>query len=213
MDVQVNLFNTDTVSANVNTVPSKNLPDSNAIRKISFRNEESDIKSTTYLTHTIYYYPAKFIPQVVKYVIKHYSHKGDTVADPFAGSGTVGLEAYLNNRNAYLLDLSPLLNHIIPVKIPVSQPALSVSVLRMYLAELRQSTEFSFDTAWKNIEYWYNPEVLTFLKQKWGWIKQSENNIYNYRCRAVKIYNNSQKFSSTLLKFSLFYNFICYYSC
>lgn len=177
MNVKVN-FNTDTVSASVNTVPSKSLPDSDNIRKISFRNEESYIKSTTYLTHSIYYYPAKFIPHVVKYIIKHYSQKGDTVADPFAGSGTVGLEAYLNNRNAYLLDLSPLLNHIIPVKIPVSQPALSVSVLKNYLAELKLSAEFSFDPAWQTIDYWYDPDILTFLKQKWGWLKNSENNIY-----------------------------------
>ena len=118
MNVKVN-FNADTVPVSVNTVPSKSLPDSDNIRKISFRDEVLDIKSTTYLTHAIYYYPAKFIPHVVKYTIKHYSQKGDTVADPFAGSGTVGLEAYLNNRNAYLLDLSPLLNHIIPMLVYV----------------------------------------------------------------------------------------------
>ena len=84
---------------------------------ISFRELVPEISDTGYLTHAIFYYPAKFIPQVVRYAINTFTKQEDWVIDPFAGSGTVGLEAYLCKRNAVLLDLNPLLNHIIPLKI------------------------------------------------------------------------------------------------
>ncbi len=85
--------------------------------EISFREIVPEIENTTYLTHSVYYYPAKFIPQVVRFCIDEFTEKGDWIIDPFAGSGTVGLEAFLTNRNAVLLDLNYLLEHIIPIKI------------------------------------------------------------------------------------------------
>jgi len=41
--------------------------------QISFRAVVTDIPSTTYATHALYMYPAKFIPQVVRYVIDRYT--------------------------------------------------------------------------------------------------------------------------------------------
>lgn len=157
---------------------NRELPDSSSIRKISFRNEVEGIPSTTYLTHSIYYYPAKFIPHVVKYAIEHYSNVGDTVVDCYAGSGTVGLEAYIANRNCYLLDLSPLLNHIMPIKIVCDKNLLSKDVMKKYLDEIIASDEYSFTPEWTTIDYWYDKDILDFLKHKWGWIKNSENNTY-----------------------------------
>jgi len=60
---------------------------------VSFRDLVPEITDTdtSYLTHSIYYYPAKFIPHVVKYCITRYTKQDDWVIDPFAGSGTVGL--------------------------------------------------------------------------------------------------------------------------
>ena len=84
---------------------------------VSFRELVPDITDTGYLTHAIVSYPAKFIPQVVRYAINTYTKEGDWIVDPFAGSGTVGVEAYLCQRNAVLLDLNLLLNHIMPLKI------------------------------------------------------------------------------------------------
>ena len=87
------------------------------IQLVSFRELVPEIKDTGYLTHAIFYYPAKFIPQVVRYALKSYTNEGDWVVDPFAGSGTVGVEAYLCERNAFLLDLNPLLDYMIPLKV------------------------------------------------------------------------------------------------
>ena len=84
---------------------------------VSFRELIPEITDTGYLTHAIVSYPAKFIPQVVRYAINTYTEENDWIIDPFAGSGTVGVEAVLSKRNAVLYDLNLLLNHIMPLKV------------------------------------------------------------------------------------------------
>lgn len=145
---------------------------------VSFRELVPEIVSTSYLTHSIYYYPAKFIPQVVKYCIDNYTKENDWIIDPFAGSGTVGLEANLAKRNAVLLDLNYLLNHIIPVKIPAHKTKLTINVLNEKLEQvLANKTEFM--PAWNNLEYWYPPEILELLKKYWAGQKKLENDLYS----------------------------------
>ncbi|MEM4233263.1 MAG: DNA methyltransferase, partial [Thermoplasmata archaeon] len=50
-------------------------------------------RQVSYATHGIHRYPAKFIPQVPRLCINRYSDPGETVLDPFMGSGTTLLEA------------------------------------------------------------------------------------------------------------------------
>ena len=80
---------------------------------VSFRREAAHIPSTTFGVFSLYRYPAKFIPQAVAYVIDHYATRASRVIDPFAGSGTTGLTAYLYGLESELWDLNPLLNHIV----------------------------------------------------------------------------------------------------
>ena len=49
---------------------------------ILFRNTIPEIPSTTYGTFSIYKYPAKFIPQVIAYVLKRYAKPGMKIFDP-----------------------------------------------------------------------------------------------------------------------------------
>jgi site-specific DNA-methyltransferase (cytosine-N4-specific) len=43
---------------------------------------------TTYLTHGIHPYPAKYIPQLPRAIILEHTNERNTVLDPFCGSGT-----------------------------------------------------------------------------------------------------------------------------
>ena len=43
------------------------------------------------MTHGIHKYPAKFFPELPRWIIEHYSKEGDLILDPFAGSGTSNL--------------------------------------------------------------------------------------------------------------------------
>jgi DNA modification methylase len=146
---------------------------------ISFRELVPEISDTGYLTHAIFYYPAKFIPHVVRYAINTFTKEGDWIIDPFAGSGTVGLEAYLCKRNAVLLDLNPLLNHIIPLKIYLGKKRLRKAQLCQILESMEQHTSQRYIPEWSNVNYWYPPEMLEVLSKYWGFIKDSEQTPYS----------------------------------
>lgn len=143
---------------------------------ISFRDLVPQISSTTYLTHGLYYYPAKFIPQVVRYALEAYSKQGDWVLDPFGGSATVGLEAVLTGRKAILTDLNLLLNHIVPLKILSAQETLSYATLTERLNSF--NTQSLFRPNWSNIDYWYDEAILETLGHYWGWAKSQPDDVY-----------------------------------
>lgn len=63
---------------------------------------------TGYLTHSLHPYPAKYIPQIPNALIQELSSVGDTVLDPFCGSGTTLVEALLLKRHAVGVDANPL---------------------------------------------------------------------------------------------------------
>lgn len=63
---------------------------------------------TSYLTHGLHPYPAKYIPQIPNALIQELSSVGDIVGDIFCGSGTTLVEALLLKRNAVGVDANPL---------------------------------------------------------------------------------------------------------
>ena len=151
---------------------------SDGIELVSFRELVPEINDTGYLTHAIFAYPAKFIPQVVRYAINTYTKEGDWIVDPFAGSGTVGVEAYLCKRNAFLLDLNLLLNHIMPLKVYRGKELLNEANLYKLLEGMRES-KHPFIPPWSNVAYWYAPEILEVLSHYWGFINNTDSNIYS----------------------------------
>lgn len=63
---------------------------------------------TSYLTHGIHPYPAKFIPQIPNALIQELSSVGDTIGDIFCGSGTTLVEALTLKRHVVGIDANPL---------------------------------------------------------------------------------------------------------
>jgi SAM-dependent methyltransferase len=62
-----------------------------------------------YLTHWIYPYKGKFHPQMIRALLNIIGlRKGDTVFEPFSGSGTTALESQLLGINFIGIDVSPL---------------------------------------------------------------------------------------------------------
>lgn len=62
-----------------------------------------------YLTHWIYPYKGKFHPQMIRALLNIIGlQEGDTVFEPFSGSGTTALEAQLLGINFIGIDISPL---------------------------------------------------------------------------------------------------------
>ena len=81
----------------------------------------SDIEAPR-LTHYLFRFPAKFHPPVVHSLIREYTEVGQTVIDPFCGSGTLLLAAQYEGRNARGSDVDPLAVFVADVKTHRLQP-------------------------------------------------------------------------------------------
>lgn len=68
------------------------------------------------LTHGLHKYPAKFFPELPRWLIKRYSKENDIVLDPFAGSGTTNIEALLNRRHSVGIDVDPFSRFLSTIK-------------------------------------------------------------------------------------------------
>ena len=88
--------------------PSIDIPHNSHILIIS--------RDQSYLTHGLHKFPAKFFPELPRYLIQKYSRSGDIVLDPMCGSGTTILEAILNKRRAVGLDIDPIATLVSKVK-------------------------------------------------------------------------------------------------
>jgi len=135
----------------------------NKEKDVSFRALVDEIPSTSYSTHGSYYYPARFIPQVVRYALNEYTSLNDWVVDPFAGSGTVGIESLLTNRNALLFDINPMTKILVEAK-TVLNP--NWTLLYEKSQKLLLSNEM-FIPKWTHLKYWYPKNILEILSKMW----------------------------------------------
>lgn len=68
------------------------------------------------LTHYLFRYPAKFHPPVVRELLSRYTAPGDSVLDPFCGSGTMLVEAAALGRSSTGVDVDPVAVAVARVK-------------------------------------------------------------------------------------------------
>lgn len=81
---------------------------------------------TQYLTHSIHRYSGKFIPQIARQAIELVTEPLDIVLDPYGGSGTTALEAWLIGRRCISTDINPIAGLISKVKTtPIPKPLIT----------------------------------------------------------------------------------------
>jgi DNA modification methylase len=161
---------------------------------VSFREIVKEITDTTYLTHGMFYYPAKFIPHVPHYCVRRFCPEGGWVLDPFAGSGTVGLEAVLAKRNAVLIDINPLLSIYVDTKINYRHANIENASVLNALQQMF-TWEESYEPDWKNLDYWYPAEVLQLLMRYWGWIHSRDAHDPHMRIIRPALMRANRRFS------------------
>ena len=75
-----------------------------------------DGQDTSYLSHSLHPYPAKFPPQLPRTILQQFSVEGETVLDPFCGSGTTLVESRIFGANAIGVDVNGLSTLLSKVK-------------------------------------------------------------------------------------------------
>jgi len=148
------------------------------VQEYGFKNRmNSIIPSTDYATHGIHSYTAKLIPHIPHYFIGEYTRKGDTVLDPFCGSGTTLLEARVMGRNAIGIDINPLAILISEVKTtPISTARLDCAV-QLIKQQLQKSAEPQVVVEFPNKDYWFCKEAQNGLQTIRTVIERLNGNI------------------------------------
>ncbi len=131
---------------------------------------------TRYITHGYHTYPAKFIPQLAARLIKAYSAEGDTVVDPFVGSGTTIVEALVNGRVGVGVDINPVARLIAQVKSTPLEPDLLADTF-CHLERDLSARSLHFEPVIprnERIDYWFPPRQRRRLGKVLGRIMAVE---------------------------------------
>ena len=112
--------------------------------------------------HRLDKYPAKMIPHMARFLIDRVSDPGDTVLDPFCGTGTVVREAIELRRNAIGLDVNPLAVLVSRAKVGHYSRDLLEQQLSQLLDSFKADTA-TFGLTFPNAEYWFTPATLRKL--------------------------------------------------
>jgi DNA modification methylase len=141
--------------------------------ELSTLNLDFHREASTYSSHALHAFAAKFPPQIPGTFIKGLTTAGETVLDPMNGSGTTTLEAYLLNRKGIGCDIDPLAVKIARVKatpLGVDPSGLIPGILKnanKFLQD-RESADNAmaarFDVKTRQfIDYWFYPETAREL--------------------------------------------------
>lgn len=127
----------------------------------------------TALTHGLHKYPAKFFPELPRWLILKHSSIGDWVLDPFTGSGTTNLECLMLKRNSVGIDIDPFARFLTRVKLtPLKQHGLLKAYnwikdeIKKFDKEKPRREEFP---EFPYRDNWFKPyilEELTFIKRE-----------------------------------------------
>ena len=120
----------------------------------------------TTLTHGIHKYPAKFFPELPRWIIQRYSQPGNMILDPFMGSGTTNLEASLLGRHSVGIDVDPFSRFIAKVK---TNPLPKNKLIRTYNTLKKRISIYIEPKHLRNIpdfpyrDKWFQPYILKEL--------------------------------------------------
>ena len=135
---------------------------------INFRKLVSEIKSTDRATHFIHKYPAKMLQHIPYYLFKNniFSRKGDTVFDPFMGSGTVLLEGILASRKVIGADINPLAVLITKVKTRQYDIEVLETELNKIIKKYKKIKQLKFEEPKViNLSHWYDDKTVLMLSR------------------------------------------------
>lgn len=158
-------------------------------------------------THGFHSYPAMMIPQVASRLVTQYSKEGDTLLDPFCGSGSVLVEAKVARRYSWGFDLNPLAILIARVKTTPINPSVLVKEYYRLVRQIQEMPDGEIALPhFFNINFWFKEAVIKSLAK----IKIAIDEISDMNVRAffqvafsetVRLSSNSRSHEFKLFRY------------
>jgi DNA modification methylase len=132
---------------------------------VHFRKLVGCLSSPERATHLIHSYPAKILMHIPFFFLANniLSRPGETLLDPFTGSGTVLLESLLSGRNGLGVECNPLARLIAKVK---TTPLNATSIQRFrndLFTSIAPEPQLPIPDV-VNIKHWFYPHVIDQLQ-------------------------------------------------
>jgi hypothetical protein len=132
--------------------------------------EESD---SSFMVHNACWFPAKLVPQIPAHLILNLFEAGDTVLDPFCGSGTTLIESLRHGRKCIGTDVNPVAIYISLAKCRFVGFEQLKSAQDRILAEFSRACTFLDNPK----QSWLTGQVITLSQSL---IEDPDGNIPNY---------------------------------
>tara|TARA_B100000945_G_scaffold310408_1_gene302327 strand:+ start:6284 stop:7588 length:1305 start_codon:yes stop_codon:yes gene_type:complete len=155
------------------SVPTKQF----AAKNFNFRKSCPEIPNTTYLTHKIHSYPARFIPHIPRWFLKEYNTSGDLILDPFCGSGTALIEANLLGINAIGIDINPLAQMLLRAKTEIVPNDNEFAEECLSTIESMKNYNNHYVPYLPNIDHWFLPQAQKELSQIFGYLLNNPDSL------------------------------------
>ena len=136
-------------------------------------------KNTTYFTHGFHPYPAKYTPQLVSKYLNFFCKQGNTILDPFCGSGTTIVEGAINGINSVGIDLNPIAYIISKAKSNIYKNT-DIQLVDEIIQQIRTYNTDTFHNTFipdfPNRSHWFQDNVCVELANLKSKILSVENN-------------------------------------
>jgi methylase of polypeptide subunit release factors len=115
--------------------------------------------------HSLCSYQGKLKPAIAHHLVNVFTDEGDTVLDPFSGSGTIAFEAALGKRNAISFDISDMSVAISNAKLQnCSRDAVESIILN--LSDYIKSNVVTQATIKDSIDVSFNKSIKEYFEEK-----------------------------------------------
>lgn len=130
--------------------------------------------------HSLHPYPARFIPQIPRKAILQWSKPGDTILDPFCGSGTTLLEASSLGRKSIGIDNNAVACLVSRAKVTKYNNE-QLATLTSFCSDVqnllhKNDNDNIIIPEYKNIEYWFDEQAIKDLGKINWYIEKLQGN-------------------------------------
>ena len=151
--------------------------------------------------HRIHPYPAMLHPLLVNFLIETYASMGDTVFDPFCGSGVTLLQAAINGYESIGFDINPMALLIARAKTSTYQKEKLLEEFNDLKDSVHRNTLPLFGDNHrdippiKNRDYWYSKSVVDYLGSIRYVLKNKPYEYYDFFLANFALICRNQSFT------------------